>query len=165
MNIQFVIADYNNPLHAEHVVMLLDKYARDPMGGNTPLNPDVAQTLAKKLASVPTALSILGYLKEEGDQPKPIALANCFMGFSTFKAKPLINIHDCFVDEAVRGMHVGQKLLAEIEAIAKQRDCCKVTLEVLEGNKRAQSAYEKFGFSGYALDETSGNALFWEKSI
>lgn len=165
MNINFVIADYTNPLHAKDVVALLDKYARDPMGGNAPIDPEVASNLAEKLAGFPTALSVIGYLQQDNQEPKPVALANCFMGFSTFKGKPLINIHDCYVDESIRGLHVGQKLLAEIEAIAKQRGCCKVTLEVLEGNKRAQLAYQKFGFRGYALDDTSGNALFWEKSI
>ena len=165
MNIDFVVADYRNPQQAEHLVMLLDKYARDPMGGNEPLKPEVAASLTEKLADLPAALSIIGYLQTEAEPAKPVALANCFMGFSTFKAKPLINIHDCYVDPDLRGMHVGQKLLAAIETIAQQRGCCKITLEVLEGNKRAQSAYQKFGFKGYALDDTSGNAMFWEKSI
>jgi ribosomal protein S18 acetylase RimI-like enzyme len=165
MNLNFVIADYNNPLHAKHIIMLLDKYARDPMGGNQPLKSEVAATLTAKLASFPTAFSIIGYVQQAGESPEPVALANCFMGFSTFKAMPLINIHDCYVEESLRGMHIGQQLLAEVENIGKQRGCCKVTLEVLEGNQRAQAAYEKFGFQGYTLDDTSGIALCWEKSI
>lgn len=165
MNINFVVADYTNPRHAKDVVDLLNKYAQDPMGGNEPIASEVAATLAEKLAAFPTAMSVIGYLEQQGHPPKPVALANCFLGFSTFKGKPLINIHDCYVDESLRGQHVAQKLLAEIELIAKEKGCCKVTLEVLEGNKRAQSAYEKYGFRGYALDDTSGNALFWEKSI
>ena len=165
MQISFVTANYNDPVHAEHLVTLLDKYSRDPMGGNEPLSPEVAKTLAGKLAEFPTAFSVIGYLQTEDESLKPIALANCFMGFSTFKAKPLINIHDLYVEQGLRGLHVGQKILAEIERIGREKDCCKITLEVLEGNVRGRNAYEKFGFRGYALDDTSGSALFWEKSL
>lgn len=165
MQLSFTTANYNNPVHAEHVVMLLDKYARDPMGGNAPLNLDVAKSLPEKLANFPTAFSVIGYLQTESGEQKPVALANCFMGFSTFKAKPLINIHDLYVEQDLRGLHLGQQILAEIERIGREKGCCKITLEVLEGNTRGQRAYEKFGFRGYALDDDSGNALFWEKSL
>ncbi|OSM02156.1 putative GCN5-related N-acetyltransferase [Magnetofaba australis IT-1] len=56
-------------------------------------------------------------------------------------------------------------MLAEIEAIARARGCCKVTLEVLENNHAAQSAYRKYGFAGYELRPEAGRALFWEKSL
>jgi len=165
MQLSFITANYNDPNHAEQVVMLLDKYARDPMGGNEPLNPEVAQSLPTKLANFPTAFSVIGYVQNEKGEQKPIALANCFMGFSTFKAKPLINIHDLYVDEDLRGLHIGQRMLAEIERIGQEKGCCKITLEVLEGNTRGQRAYEKFGFRAYSFDDDSGNALFWEKSL
>lgn len=164
MQIEFEIADYTQTAQADAVVQLLNAYATDPMGGATPLNEAVKSTLIEKLMHVPGAFSVLGYAVE-GDTRTPIALANCFTGFSTFKAKPLINIHDCYVDSNYRGKHVGQLLLAEIERIAKAKGCCKITLEVLQGNKLAQGAYLKFGFVAYALDDTSGQALFWEKPL
>ena len=34
--------------------------------------------------------------------------------------------------------------------------CCKLTLEVLEGNKLAQAAYIANGFAGYQLDPEMG---------
>ncbi|HLP14690.1 MAG TPA: GNAT family N-acetyltransferase [Bacteroidota bacterium] len=34
----------------------------------------------------------------------------------------------------------------ELLAIARHRDCCKVTLEVRVDNDAAQSLYQKFGF-------------------
>jgi len=54
-------------------------------------------------------------------------------------------------------------MLHEVEKIAKERGCCKLTLEVLEGNCSAKKSYEKFGFSGYELDSEVGKALFWQK--
>ena len=56
-------------------------------------------------------------------------------------------------------------LLKEAEIIAKEIGSCKMTLEVLEGNKAAQSAYSKYGFRGYELDPKMGKALFWEKVL
>ena len=49
------------------------------------------------------------------------------------------------------------------QRIARQRGCCKVTLEVLEGNTSAQAAYRRAGFEGYQLDPVMGRAMFWQK--
>ena len=95
----------------------------------------------------------------------PAAFANCFYGFSTFSAMPLINIHDFAVLPKYRGMGLSQKLLEHIEQLAKAKNCCKVTLEVLDNNVGAKRAYEKFGFGGYELDPESGKAVFWQKKI
>ncbi len=51
------------------------------------------------------------------------------------------------------------------EQLAKAKNCCKVTLEVLDNNVGAKRAYEKFGFGGYELDPESGKAVFWQKKI
>jgi ribosomal protein S18 acetylase RimI-like enzyme len=53
----------------------------------------------------------------------------------------------------------------KIEDLAISKGCCKITLEVLEGNQVAKSAYIKAGFKGYELDPEMGKAVFWEKSL
>nr|GFD20020.1 hypothetical protein [Tanacetum cinerariifolium] len=55
-------------------------------------------------------------------------------------------------------------MLTKVEEIARQRGCCKMTLEVLEGNEVALGAYRKLGFSDYQLDPQMGRALFWQKT-
>ena len=160
MELSIVKADYANPEHSEHLVTLLNEYATDEMGGTKPLSAEVQANLVTELSRIPHAFSLLAYVDGE-----PAGLANCFMGFSTFKCKPLINIHDIMVSKAFRGRNVSQRLLAQIEVIAKAQGCCKITLEVLEGNKVAQGAYVKFGFAGYELDPATGKALFWEKAL
>ena len=50
-----------------------------------------------------------------------------------------------------------------VERLARERGCCKVTLEVLEGNTSAQAAYRRAGFEGYQLDPLMGRAMFWQK--
>jgi ribosomal protein S18 acetylase RimI-like enzyme len=96
---------------------------------------------------------------------KPAGLVNCFEAFSTFKCKPLINIHDVVVVNEFRGLGLSQPMLSKVEEIAKLKGCCKITLEVLEGNKVAQKSYIKFGFAGYELDPIMGKALFWQRNV
>jgi GNAT superfamily N-acetyltransferase len=157
---RFVIADYNNPEHARILIALVDEYASEPMGGGEPLPEFAKQNLAKELAKVPGAFSIFGFQEE-----RAIALANCLPSFSTFACKPLINIHDLMVSQSVRGQGISQQLLTAVESEATKRGCCKITLEVLQGNSGARAAYAKFGFKDYRLDETTGHALFMQKSI
>jgi len=159
-NLEVIQVDYNNPKHARDLVFMMDVYASDIMGGGKLLTLEVKKNLVTELTKIKQAFSVLVYREQE-----PLALANCFYGFSTFKCKPLVNIHDFVVLDSHRGRGLGQLLLQHIEDIAKQSDCCKITLEVLEGNTSAQKAYAKFGFGAYQLDPAAGKALFWEKGL
>ena len=94
---------------------------------------------------------------------EPVGLVNCFEGYSTFKAQPLLNIHDVAVAPAWRGRGVGQALLAAAEAHARERGCCKLTLEVLTGNQVALNSYVRFGFANYQLDPSAGQAMLMQK--
>jgi ribosomal protein S18 acetylase RimI-like enzyme len=160
MTVTVIRADYADPAHAAAVVALLDAYARDAMGGGTPLSDAVRRALIPALAQQPNAFSLLAYI---GDQP--VGLANCFFGFSTFAAKPLINVHDVVVIESARGQGIGKALFAEIEHIAADAGACKVTLEVLSGNSPAKALYASLGYGDYALDPETGTALFWQKRL
>lgn len=160
MEIELVIADYCNENHGKDIGLLLGCYAACPTGGGKDLPDNVKNNLASALAEIPYAFSVLCYIDGQC-----AGLANCFEGFSTFKCKPLINIHDMFVLEQFQSMGVGQKILSKVEEVARQKGCCKITLEVLENNNQAQGAYVKFGFSGYELGPVMGKALFWQKTF
>ena len=160
MNIDVFTLNYQDRVQAQDMLFLLENYALDPMGGATALSQAVRDNLASELAKLPQAFSVICYV--EG---KPAGLVNCFEAFSTFKCKPLINIHDLVVSSEYRGLGLSQKMLHYVEAVAKQKGCCKITLEVLEGNQVAKNAYLKFGFAGYELDPKMGKAVFWEKTL
>lgn len=160
MKIEVLTANYKNNQHAKDIGYLLNFYAEEPMGGGEPLPDYVVNNVAAGLAKVPGAFSILCYVDN-----KPAGLANCFEVFSTFKCKPLVNIHDLMVASDFRGLGISQLLLKKVEELAQARGCCKITLEVLEGNKIAQNAYLKFGYDGYELDPEMGKALFWQKTL
>ena len=157
---QIVLADYSNPSHQSAILNLLDAYARDPMGGGKGLSQEVKAALLPLLAAEPGAFSVLAFVEDQA-----AGLVNCFQALSTFRAKPLINIHDVTVLAPYRGRGLSTAMLEKVEAVARERGCCKLTLEVLEGNRIARRAYEKFGFSGYELDPELGQALFWEKKL
>jgi GNAT superfamily N-acetyltransferase len=158
-DLTIALADYAEPRDAADLVALLDAYARDPMGGSEPLRDDVKARLASDLAGNPQAFSLLARLDD-----RAVGLANCFMGYSTFAAAPLVNIHDLAVLPDARGAGIGKALLAAIEAEALKRGACKITLEVLSGNP-ARHLYAREGFGDYQLDPDTGHALFWQKRL
>jgi ribosomal protein S18 acetylase RimI-like enzyme len=152
--------DYTDVKQGADLLFLLGAYALDPMGGGQPLTEYVKTHLLASLAKQENVFSLIVYADQQ-----PAALVTCVMGFSTFYCKPLINIHDLAVLAEFRGLGLSQKLLSGVENIAKQQDCCKITLEVLEGNIVAQKAYQKYGFAGYELDPVMGKAVFWQKTL
>ncbi len=151
-------ADYANPQHAAALVSLLDAYASDPAGGGQPLSAHTRTHLVRELAARPHAFSVLAF-----DGETPVGLVNCIEGFSTFACRPLVNVHDVVVLASHRGQRVGEQMLAEAEAIARERGACKLTLEVLQGNRSAVRLYERTGFANYQLDPAMGNAQFLQK--
>ncbi|MPS67542.1 MAG: GNAT family N-acetyltransferase [Novosphingobium sp.] len=154
------LADYADAADAARVVALLDSYARDPMGGGKALSDEVRERLVPGLAAHGGAFSLLAFAGEEA-----VGLANCITGFSTFAARPLVNIHDMAVRPQVRGKGVGRALMLAVEAEARARGACKITLEVLSGNGTAKGLYASLGYGDYALDPQAGTALFWEKKL
>ena len=157
-NIQ--IADFSNPTHASAVVYLLNEYAKDPMGGGEELSDFAKTNLINEMAKRSGVYAILAFVNG-----KPAGLANCIEGFSTFACKPLLNIHDMVVLAEYRGQGISSQLLKKAEELAKSMGCCKLTLEVLEGNKLAQAAYIANGFMGYQLVSAMGQAMFWQKKL
>lgn len=155
---RIVPADYDNSLHAAAIVQLLDEYARGPSGGGAALSDAVRKNLVPALACCGNAISIIALVEDE-----PLGLLNAFQTLSTFRAKPLLNIHDIIVSEQWRRRGIARQLLQFIEQIARERGCCKLTLEVLEGNRGAQALYREVGFSGYSLLPEMGRAVFLQK--
>lgn len=153
-----------NPHREAHqaaaVVELLDGYACDEMGGGEPLALDARSSLIGELCKRPWVHS---WLAEYEDYPVGLLIA--VEGFSTFAARPLLNLHDIAVRQGYRGRGIGQALIAAAEAKAAELGCCKATLEVLSGNVRARRLYQHLGYRPYQLDPAQGIAEFWEKRL
>jgi len=158
--VKIIQADLLDSEHADALVDLLDCYARDPMGGGNGLTAFARDNIARALKEIQGCNVLLAYKDENA-----VGLLIGFEGFSTFACKPLLNIHDLMVIPECRGEGISTMLLKEAERIALERGCCKMTLEVLEGNKAALTSYSRFGFVNYRLDPKHGKAVFLEKQL
>jgi GNAT superfamily N-acetyltransferase len=156
--VQIVEADLDRADHQGAVLALTAAYARDPMGRGEPLPEEVLDKLIGGLRNHPTTVILLALVGGEA-----AAIATCFLGFSTFAAKPLLNIHDLAVLPEHRGRKLGRRLLDAVERKARALGCCSVTLEVLERNAPARGLYEAAGF-GPGVGE-KGNLLFCTKPL
>jgi ribosomal protein S18 acetylase RimI-like enzyme len=153
-------ADLDSPQHQEAIVSLINAYARDPMGDGRDLPAEVRKRLIPGLRQHPTTLVFLAF-----DGERPAGIAVCFLGFSTFVARPLINIHDLAVVPEYRGQGVGRLLLERVEAKGRELGCCKLTLEVRDDNHRAQRLYQKAGFGATSTEHGAVRNWFLQKGL
>lgn len=160
MSIEIREANLHDPADASAFVETLDAYARDPMGGGASLPRDVKDRLVEALRAHPGGHVLLAW---EGS--RAVGVATCFLGFSTFVARPLLNVHDLGVVSEARGRGVGRALLEGVEALARSLGCVKLSLEVLEDNGAARNLYESFGFRDYALRGVPRRTFFLTKPL
>lgn len=160
MTVEIVEADLARPDHQDAVAAMTLAYATDPMGNASPLPGDVMERLIPGLRKHPTTVILLAWHRGEA-----VGIATCFLGFSTFYARPLLNIHDLAVLPQFRGRGVGRQLLEGVARKARELGCCKVTLEVHEENVRAKGMYEAAGFAEGAAREPGHRWLFYTKML
>ncbi len=153
-------ADLNDPRHESAIVAILDEYAREPAVPGSGLDEEVKRDLVSRLRNHPTTVVLLAE-----DDEEIIGLSLCFLGFSTFAAKPLLNIHDFAVRSDRRGQGVGKALIRATEEKARELGCCKLTLEVASNNERAYGLYRVFGFGPSRPGPDSGELVFLEKTL
>ena len=171
MNTEISATDLTSERDAADGLALIDAYARDPMGGSAPLPAEVRARLVPDLRErIARGAAVVLIARRDG---AAMGIAVCFVGYSTFHARPLLNLHDLAVMPEARGTGLGQALLAAVAAQARALGCCKVTLEVREDNARARRVYEHVGFADYsaagsAADSALGSAtrtLFLEQKL
>jgi GNAT superfamily N-acetyltransferase len=111
------------------------------MGGRQGLSERVREDLIPGLRGHPASIVWLAY-----DGGRPVGIAVCFAGFSTFTARPVVNIHDLAVTPDAQRQGVGSRLLEAVQSKARQLNCSKITLEVYEDNLPARQLYRSAGF-------------------
>ncbi len=152
--VQVSAVDFADPADVAQYLGQLDAYARDPMGCGRSLSNAVKQRLVDDLARHPGAYALLARHDDLA-----VGFATCFVGYSTFRARPLLNIHDIAVLPEWRRRSVARQLLAAIVDLGNRLDCCRLTLEVREDNRRARGLYADAGFVSAQC------SLFMEKPL
>lgn len=154
-DILFYMCDFDTPLHVEKLKELIRHYMTDDMGGCKPLSISMEYNMVEGLKKQTNCFVL--FIEYNGDI---VGLATCFINFSTFRAKPYINVHDIVIHSNMRGKQLGKLLMQKIIEIAHHYNCCKVTLEVREDNVIAQRMYTQLGFG-----ETNPPMHFWTKIL
>ena len=157
---QVLEAALENSEHQEIVLNMVRAFARDSMGNGQDLSQESREMLIDGLRRHPAVSVFIAF-----NEKKPLGFATCFLGFSTFTARPLLNIHDFYVGDEYRGRGVGRHILHAIENKARALGCCKLTLEVQENNQTALSLYHRFGFEEAQYDAGAGAVLFRQKKL
>lgn len=150
------LAELTDASDAGAVLGLLEHYALHPMGRGGPLPLEVKETVIEGLRQHPTTRVFLAEVDSVA-----VGLAICFVGFSTFQAMPLMNIHDLVVHAASRGQGIGGALVDAVTSYARQRAWCAVTLEV-RSDSPARRLYASKGFRQLA-DPCQGSTMLFGK--
>ncbi len=151
--VEVIVGDIHNEAHQKAMLNQLDFYRQDPMGGVGAMSEELAEKVIAGLKNQSNYLFFLAYCDGE-----LAGFANCFINFSTFKAKPLVNIHDIAVSPVFRGKGIGRSIMKAIVQHAKDNEYCKITLEVRNDNPKAMQLYESLGFT-----DCTPPMFFWEK--
>lgn len=154
-DLKFVKVSLANDAHLKAVVGLLNEYMKDEMGIGRSMSGQLAKELMEGL---PRHSSYLGFLVQKGNTF--VALANCNLNYSTWKAKFVLNIHDFIVHPDHRNEGIGKFLLQELQNYSLANSFCKITLEVREDNLKAQKLYNNIGFKG-----SDPAMLFWHLDL
>ena len=151
-----VECDLGDVRHRRALIALINAYRLHPMGGRLPKLAQSAELdLIAGLKNHPCSLILFACFDK-----KVAGVAVCFMGFSTFSAKPLINVHDLVVAPRYRRCTVGRAIMEAVIRRAEILGCCRVTLEVRSDNSVAKRLYSGIGFGPCPVPME-----FWVKSL
>ena len=99
-------------------------------------------------------------IAEQDSQPAGFAL--CFYSYSTWLGRPGVYLEDLFVLPAFRGKGIGKALLQKVAAIAIEKECPRLSWEVLDWNTPAIDFYRANGaefLDSWRNVRVSGEAL------
>jgi ribosomal protein S18 acetylase RimI-like enzyme len=151
-------ADLATPSVRSELIGLVEAFA---VVSKVTLRPGHAEALDELLQTHPTVFVFLA--REVGG--RALGYAMCQKTISSFEGAPSVNLHDIYLDEAVRGRGVGREMIATLERKARSMGCRKITLEVDRENTGAQRLYKELGFADGSSDRDGDGCWFWRKMI
>jgi GNAT superfamily N-acetyltransferase len=137
------------PHEAEAVARLIVEF-RDHLGLEWP-SGNAFLAGVERLIEQPDTAFLLGAPHE--DAP-PSGVAQVRFRFGLWWAAEDCLLEDLFVRDDARGQGVGRAIVGAVIAMASERGCRRVELDVNEANDAAMALYQSFGFS--AQDDRYG---------
>lgn len=159
-----LLADLNNSVHRDYLLEVLADYYASPIGGGGVMPLEIRERVVPGLLQCSNRCVFFA-VPNGPEQSTVYGMAVCFVNYSTFKAKPLINIHDLAVKTEFQGAGIGKLLLDTVIAYARSKDYCAVTLEVRRDNHRARALYTKYGFADVNEPLTETTMLFGKLTL
>lgn len=154
-DIEIDFCNYSDSEDLKAVASLINAYIEEEDGVEHVLKPLLQLRLVNGLDEHPKSIVLLAKV---GNAYAGLLVG--FENFSTFTARPMINIHDVFVFKEFRGKGVGRKMIEKIESAARERSCSRITLEVRHDNAVAQELYKSVGFA-----DTEPPMFYWRKYL
>ncbi len=164
IHIRIAPANLADDRDAAAILSLLRSFAQEPVSGGRDLPADVQSRLIDGLRRHPVSRNWLAW-DDSTSPPTAIGCAICQIGFSTFMAKPTLNLHDLFVRASHRDCGVGLMLMNTLHEAARELGCGKVTLEVNRTNEAGQRFYRRLGYSDGQSTARGDGVWFWSKPI
>lgn len=156
------IAELNlaEPDGVEKFTQLLDAYCRTPNGGGVALSDEVRNRLFNVM---PQYGNVIAFLSRH--QNKPAGVVFGFYNLYVFSAQPYADIQFIFVLPEFQRRGIAKKLMLAFEAKAHELGCCKVTLEVREGNEQAKALYSVLEYRRGTFGPRNDVLEFWERRL
>lgn len=142
------------------IIDLLLSYAGGPQAGGKVMTDHAQERVVQMLADNPAALVLLA--KQDA---QTVGMAVCVESFSTFRAAPVLNVHDLVVAPDHQNRGIGSRLLEAVEQLARDRGACSITLEVIGDNEPAKRLYKRMGFLGGVAASPPNAELFYRKPL
>jgi len=155
METKIIRCNHSDPEHQKAIIALINAYIQDEMGGGDPLSEQKQTDLIEGLKNHSKVLVLLAET-----QGIFVGLLTAFENFSTFTARPMMNIHDVMVLKEYRKKGIGRSLMNAVIEEAEKRNCSRITLEVRKDNLPARNLYHDLGFH-----EPEPGMLYWRKNL
>lgn len=158
-SVRIRVGDVSDERDQAAAIELLNQYASGLAGRMRPLADSVVRTLTKDLPGLANCRLFLAEVED-----RSVGMALCFVGYSTFKGAPLLNIHDLAVHTDFQRRGIGSQLLTAVIEYAREQHFCDVTLEV-QGSNPARHLYARHGFQTLDVPVDPHATLFGKLAI
>lgn len=166
MPLSIYLGDLRDPFDARATLHILSVYHESIVGNNGPLPEKVRETVIDGLLACGNHRVFLAVESDANsiESGRAIGMAVCFVNYSTFRARSLINVHDLAVLPEFQGRGIGRTILENVIRYAAEKQHYAITLEVRKDNINALKLYRKLGFAGVE-ENAEGEAMLFGKLV